>query len=286
MTRELSHSDARELVALHALDALAGEEHAAIQEHISRCPECQSEIAALRDASGLLPYTAPVRPMNTSQSARLRSRLLARAAADSQASRDSGSQASPGILALQRPAGESTPSRRERRSGAWLLAAALAFAALGIGAYAVILRRQSGTLGDRLATTEATLQSTTGQLAQRDSMLSGLLSPSVQVVELTATGPQPPSARMFWNQATDTWTFVAHNLPEAGVGRTYQLWLITPDQRKLSAGVFVPNAQGTAVVRAQFALARDSLLMVAVTEEPAGGVPQPTGSIVLAGKAD
>lgn len=284
MTRELSHTDAREMLALQALDALTGEEQSAVRAHISYCVECQRETAGLRDASGLLAYTVRVRPMNSSQSARLRSRLVARAAADSQPGRTSGSDASPGVIALQRTA--AVPARPERKFGGWLLAAALAFAAIGIGAYALTLRRHADELGGRLANTEANLRSTAGQLAQRDSMLAGLLSPSVQVVELAATGTRAPSARMFWNQATDTWTFVAHNLPEAGPGRTYQLWLITPDQRKLSAGVFVPNAQGTAVVRAQYALARDSLLMVAVTEEPAGGVPQPTGSIVLAGKAD
>ena len=40
-----------------------------------------------------------------------------------------------------------------------------------------------------------------------------------------------------------------------------------------------------AVVRATYPLARDSLQAIAVTEEPAGGVPQPTGAMVVAGEA-
>jgi anti-sigma-K factor RskA len=65
-------------------------------------------------------------------------------------------------------------------------------------------------------------------------------------------------------------------------GREYQLWLVTPG-RKISAGTFTAGAGGTAVVQAEYALSPDSLQAVAVTEEPAGGLPQPTGEIILAG---
>jgi anti-sigma-K factor RskA len=39
------------------------------------------------------------------------------------------------------------------------------------------------------------------------------------------------------------------------------------------------------VVQAAYALAADSLGAVAVTEEPAGGLPQPSGAIIVAGAA-
>jgi anti-sigma-K factor RskA len=39
------------------------------------------------------------------------------------------------------------------------------------------------------------------------------------------------------------------------------------------------------MVRATYALARDSLRAVAVTDEPAGGMPQPTGQFVVIGNA-
>jgi hypothetical protein len=58
---------------------------------------------------------------------------------------------------------------------------------------------------------------------------------------------------------------------------------VTPTA-KISAGTFTPD-NGEAMVRATFALARDSLRAVAVTDEPAGGMPQPTGQYVVLGNA-
>jgi anti-sigma-K factor RskA len=85
---------------------------------------------------------------------------------------------------------------------------------------------------------------------------------------------------MFWDKAKNTWVLVAHNMPDLKTGRTYQLWLVTPTQ-KISAGTFEAKG-GEAMVRATYALPADQLKMLAVTEEPAGGMPQPTGPMVMA----
>jgi anti-sigma-K factor RskA len=87
---------------------------------------------------------------------------------------------------------------------------------------------------------------------------------------------------MFWDKARDRWTFVAHDLPALPAGRTYQLWLVTPTQ-KISAGTFVVGANGDAFVEATYPLDQNALQAVAVTEELAGGVPQPTGTPVIVG---
>jgi anti-sigma-K factor RskA len=105
----------------------------------------------------------------------------------------------------------------------------------------------------------------------------------VKVVELVANNRRP-NARMFWAQSTNTWTMFAHNIPVPPQGRTYQLWLITREGTRISAGTFMPDQSGSAVVSAQYPLASDALQMIAVTEEPAGGVPQPTGEVLIAGQ--
>jgi anti-sigma-K factor RskA len=102
------------------------------------------------------------------------------------------------------------------------------------------------------------------------------------MMTLTATGGRAPVAHMFWDRAHNTWTLVAHNMPELKPGRTYQLWLVTADQ-KISAGTFEPR-DGDAMMRATYALA-DPLMALAVTEEPAGGMPQPTGAMVMVANA-
>jgi anti-sigma-K factor RskA len=120
------------------------------------------------------------------------------------------------------------------------------------------------------------------QVAERDRLLAQLTGPAVRVVELTAAGTRRPVARVFWDPASNGWTMFAHDLPAPRAGRAYQLWLVTASE-KVSAGTFTPRADGAAFVHAEHALAPDALRAIAVTDEPAGGVPQPTGPVVASG---
>jgi Flp pilus assembly protein TadG len=117
-------------------------------------------------------------------------------------------------------------------------------------------------------------------MLSRDSLLAGITGRDVAVMTLTTNGTKAPFAYMFWDRRANTWTMIAHNLPELKAGRTYQLWLVTASS-KISAGTFQPQ-NGDAVIRATYALPADSLKALAVTEEPAGGVPQPTGPMIMA----
>jgi anti-sigma-K factor RskA len=65
---------------------------------------------------------------------------------------------------------------------------------------------------------------------------------------------------------------------------TYQVWLVT-DNQKISAGTFRPDAEGKTFMHARYALDRNALRSVAITEEPEGGMPAPTGPMVVAGSA-
>ena len=89
---------------------------------------------------------------------------------------------------------------------------------------------------------------------------------------------------MFWNRATNDWTMVVYTMRPPKPGMTYQVWLIT-GAAKISAGTFQPDSTGHAFMQARYALDRNALKAVAVTEEPAGGMPSPTGPIVVAGSA-
>jgi anti-sigma-K factor RskA len=157
------------------------------------------------------------------------------------------------------------------RVGSMLLAAAGA-AMIVIGG-ALLVRGRQETAAARTRAIE------------REPLIAGVVGPGVRIIELAGTEQRTGSARMFWNQSTDAWTFVARDLPAPRAGRTYQLWLITPDDRKISAGVFTPTRTGEAVATATYTLAPDSLAAVAVTEEPAGGVAVPTGEMVMLGRA-
>jgi len=195
-----------------------------------------------------------------------------------------------GVVPLRPPAPETPPGR----GGGWRRAEWLAVAASVLffitGVLFANATRDRQNLRDALQAELARGQSartSTDSLrtvvALRDSMIAGLIGRDVAVVSLTASGAKAPFARMFWDTTRNTWTLVAHNMPALKTGRTYQLWLVTKTA-KISAGTFEPT-NGDAVVRATYPLARDSLQAIAITEEPAGGVPQPTGAMIVAGEA-
>jgi anti-sigma-K factor RskA len=278
MTRRLSHDEAQSLLAAEALDALTGEERDALPAHTADCAECRARLSELRDTAAALAFAAPPAAIDVTRRARIRERLLARAAAE----RTGPGGTLGGETIARRPETRSLTLRRTRTP--WLMAAAFGALMVGAGIYAFVLRRDVRELEREIATLESARVNLQRDISAREGMIAGLTGPSVRVVDLAAGGARPPSGRMFWDQATDTWTFFAHNLPPNEPGRTYQLWLITPGERTLPAGLFVPDPAGRASVQATFALPPDSLAAVAVSEEPAGGVPKPTGEIVLLGK--
>jgi hypothetical protein len=172
-----------------------------------------------------------------------------------------------------------------RRTGARAVTGLLAIALAASVALLVRAERARDAAESALATASvraAVADSLAAQLAERDARMASLTGADVVVVDLASADAADPRALMFWDRARDRWTFVAHRLPPIGADRTYQLWLVTDDAR-ISAGTFRAEANGDAVVEATYALDRTALRAVAVTVEPAGGVAQPTGPMVVVG---
>lgn len=291
MKRELTHDEAFALLDAIAMEGLEGAERDAVVAHAAQCETCGPELRSLRETFAQLAFAAPkAEELDATAQARIHSRLMDRVAADSR------SKAVP-PLRLEPPSApppmSMTQERRIISSLAWRRAEWIAVAAsvlliVSIGLLAATLRDRE-TVHDALqaelarsAGTRTTSDSLRSLVAARDSMIAGLIGRDVAVMSLTSAGAKAPFARMFWDTARNTWTLAAHNMPELKAGRTYQLWLVTKTA-KISAGVFAPT-NGEAIVRATYPLSKDSLEAIAVTEEPAGGVPQPTGAIVIAGK--
>jgi anti-sigma-K factor RskA len=273
MSSAMTHEEVRELLAAQAMELLDGDERTAVLAHIASCPECTAELESLRGAAAELALVAPARSFDARRCNSVRSRLLARTGAD----REARARLAAGQLPDRQPPmlrvtdSEGTRSMSPGwRVGSMLLAAAGAAMIVIGGALLVRGRQESAAARNRAI--------------EREPLIAGVVGPGVRIIELAGTEQRAGSARLFWNQSTDAWTFVARGLPAPRAGRAYQLWLITPDDRKISAGVFTPARTGEAVATATYALAPDSLAAVAVTEEPAGGVAVPTGEIVMRGR--
>ncbi len=120
-------------------------------------------------------------------------------------------------------------------------------------------------------------------LAQRDDMLTFLRSAHVKVVSLTGlVSAKSAGAFLLYEQETKKAFFYAFNMPPLPPGKTYQLWAIV--DKPMSAGTFrTDSGQKSRVILKDLPdLSRISKF--AVSLEPEGGRPQPTGAIYLAGQ--
>ena len=98
------------------------------------------------------------------------------------------------------------------------------------------------------------------------------------VVEFAVDDSPFDSTRVIYSREVGRVLFVANDLPDPGVDRTYQLWLIDDDGPR-SAGTFRPEDGQTTVVLEGTA---EIGLVVGLTVEPEGGSPQPTGDVLIA----
>ena len=84
-----------------------------------------------------------------------------------------------------------------------------------------------------------------------------------------------------WSRARGM-VFATSNLPPAPAGKVYQVWVVTA-QAPISAGLVVPDPTGGGMTYFYTPPDIPAPTAVAVTLEPAGGVPAPTGQFFLVG---
>ncbi len=70
----MKHQGLRDMTAAYALDALDGDERAALDTHLPECEECRHAVASHAHVSGLLAYATP--PSRSPNDAALRARIL------------------------------------------------------------------------------------------------------------------------------------------------------------------------------------------------------------------
>jgi anti-sigma-K factor RskA len=123
------------------------------------------------------------------------------------------------------------------------------------------------------------------QVASLSARIAELGSPKVRVVNLSGQGVTPQAgARVFWDQVNRRWLFYVSNLQPVSRDKTYQLWFVPKNGAPISASVFNTNADGSATIEVSLPPGIGELKAAAVTTEPAGGLPQPSGSFVLFGE--
>ena len=135
-----------------------------------------------------------------------------------------------------------------------------------------------------LDTARAQLSAVVRGKVPQDELAALLRQPDAKVVTLSGSDmAKQASALLLYNPTTQKiWLYSAH-LPECPRGTAYQLWAI--DQRPVSVGTFHMDAGETSHLLVkrlpEFAKAKK----FAVSLEPVGGRPQPTGPIYLIGQS-
>lgn len=252
------HSERHEeLVAAAALGALAGDEAAEYALLLEEgCAECEPLLPELRLAATALSVSArPLRPRPG-----LRGEVLA-------------------ALGPSRPA-----VRRSSPAAAWAFATAAALL-FGIVLYDdARLRREREELRAENSELTGKIESSRTELSRRDLRARVLESDDVRMLFLGGQGPQPKArGRVFWSQGAKRGVLVAGNLERLPADRQYQLWVFV-DGRPVDAGVFDADVSGRALFESRDLAAVTSAENFAVTVEPRGGRPQPSGPIVLMGQ--
>jgi anti-sigma-K factor RskA len=268
----VTHDELQDNLPAWAIGALRSSESREVEDHLPGCASCRAEAAALADvplvlaALGRLQTPAPA----------VRARVIAQVAGRPAPLVES--QVEPRVT------GRSSPAP-------WLAAAASLILAAYLGVDGVRVRNELALVRTELREARAEAAATAIRLTalqqasdRSQSAFAVLVAPDVARIDLAAQPGQAPGAngRAFWSR-TRGMVFSATALPPPPPGRTYQVWVVTKNPAPISAGLVEPDKDGR--VNAVFATPADIAqpVAVAVTIEPAGGVPAPTGPKVLVG---
>lgn len=251
----------RELLPLYALGALEEPERREVEAELERDPSLEAELARWVGQVEALAETVP--PILPSEAVRAR------------------------LLAALPPPSASAAAR------SWMGWAAAAVLAVVVGWLAWSNVGLRSALETRLAERDEEASRAVrlaSELADTRARLERLVlaheivaAPGARGVRLAGLAGVPgAAAQAYVDPGSRRAVFYASHLPPAPDERTYQLWFIA-DGEPMSAGVFEVDPEGEATLLVEDVAPVDSIQAWAVTVEPEGGVPQPTGEMVLKG---
>ncbi|MGH9404005.1 MAG: anti-sigma factor [Terriglobia bacterium] len=264
------HLQPVEIFAEYALGVLEGEEKRAVEQHVKTCPECGEKVQQARARVALLALAAP--PVAPSPD--VKGRLMRQVA-----SQRAGAETAPAL----------GPVRKHASFWGWG-ALALAAAAVVLAIIAGVLANRNRQLNQRVQALETwqTQQlvqekQQAAKMARAEAILDVLTSPNTLKVALVSAEAHPvPQGKAFYNPEKGL-VFYAANLTHLSSRQTYQLWLVPSQGKPVSAGIFDTDAHGNGEVLLPPLPPGVTAKAFAVTIEPAGGEPQPTGKKVLLG---
>lgn len=267
----------QEDLALYSMQALTPAEQEEIKAHLDTCATCRSALADALAEVSLVAMSAP--QVDLPEGAR--QRFVAAMEKTPQLSRRAA-QAGP---VTARAGARISPRHKHTSVLGWfewgITAAALAVACY-LGYHTFELQRELDA--DRGVIAQLTVQAAHAQELQR--LMDALSSPEAKQVTLTETkGMARPVGHATYLAQSGALIFVASNLRPVPQSKTYELWLIPPNGKApIPAGLFRPDANGSAAVVLPPLPAGMQAKAFGVTVETAEGASTPTLPIVMSGQ--
>lgn len=239
-------SDLHSLLGPYITDALERDERDTFELHLESCVACRGEVLDLQETMAGMSALYEVAPPPD-----LRSSILSAVAATPMLPAEE-------TTAVEPPSHDETPSnvvagdfRRPRRPVVTWLAAAAAFLAVALGGVTVWQQSE--------------LQSVQAADAQRVELLA---SPDLQVSRTNLDGTD---LTYLVSQSRGEALIASAGLPSPGAERSWQVWVIEGDVARSAA---ILDEGGQLQVSVEGVTGGD---LIAITNEPRGGSPAPTG---------
>jgi anti-sigma-K factor RskA len=260
------HPTREEDFDLYALGALEGDEKQAIESHLSSCADCARKLAEARGRVALISFAAA----RVEPAPHVKELLLARVRAE-------GS----GVPAVAVAPRKVEPRARSGVFGRWWTGV-LAPVGVALAIATILLWNQNERLNREMADLHAALVTQQKNLEEARHAADLLAARDTIVVPLVPMPGMPKGmGRVTYNSKMGMLMYDGKVDP-APADKSYQLWLVPMKGDPINAGVFNPATDeishwmmkmSPGVTPASFA----------ITLEPAGGMPHPTGPKVLAG---
>jgi anti-sigma-K factor RskA len=128
------------------------------------------------------------------------------------------------------------------------------------------------------------LQLAQARATEGNRILEVLSLPNTRLIPVPGTDVAPGATGYALLAENNRVVFHANNLPALPAGRVYQLWLIRGQAPQIvSGGIFNLDAARAAEIEFTQGSLVQNVQAIAVTDEPAGGSPGPTGQKFLVG---
>jgi anti-sigma-K factor RskA len=259
----------QEDLTLYAMQSLPATETKTVRMHLAGCNLCAADLSEVSGDLALLALSVDQQPLPEGA----RQRFLDKLSPSVQQSEKARRTSAPALTVVPRRRGPSF----------WIPS----IAAVAMAVVAVALGVQNRTLNDELRDASGLVTNLAAKASRAQQVLEVLTSPTAQRVTLTpGKAPNMPTARAAYLPDRGGLIFQASNLAALPSEKTYELWVIPVNGKApVPAGLFVPDATGSASLVLPPVPKGITAKAFAVTVENASGSDVPTSPILLSGAA-